>query len=85
MTQDEILSLFRQQAADPNTEIPSQTDLILKLSQLLADSRGKLSKENFEELVHIGAVLYKSGQTQFNARQNVSDIMRQSAQAHGNS
>lgn len=84
MTQDEVLDLFRQGAADPLTEIPSQSEVILKLSQLLADSRGKLSKEDFDALVQIGAALYKSGQDQFNARQNVSDIMRRSAEDHGN-
>ena len=84
MTQDEILDLFRQCAADMTAVQPAQSDLILKLSQLLADSRGRLSKENFDMLVYIGAALYKSGQDQFNARQNVSDIMRRSAEDHGN-
>jgi hypothetical protein len=78
MTQEEILSLFRQQAADMNQDAPTQTDLIMELSRLLADSRGRLSKENFETLVHIGAALYKVGQDHFNARQNVSDIMQRS-------
>lgn len=78
MTQDDILSLFRQQAADMNQDAPTQTDLIMQLSQLLADSRGRLSKENFDTLVHIGAALYKVGQDHFNARQNVSDIMQRS-------
>ncbi|MGV3742324.1 MAG: hypothetical protein ACO1NO_08440 [Burkholderiaceae bacterium] len=83
MTQDEILDLFRQQAADMQAGQPAQSDLILNLAQLLADSRGKLSKENFDALVHIGASLYKSGQDQFDARRNVSDIMRRSAEDHG--
>lgn len=84
MTQDEILDLFRQQATEMQKNLPTQSDLILQLSTLLADSRGKLSKENFESLVHIGAALYKTGLDQFNARQNVSDIMQASARDYGN-
>lgn len=63
-------------------ELPSQGDLIRELSQLLADSRGTLSKDNFDTLVHIGSALYKSGSDQFNARQNVSDIMQRSVKSH---
>jgi hypothetical protein len=83
MTQDEVLHLFRQQAADMHKSMPTQADLIRDLSQLLADSRGRLSKENFDALVRIGAVLYKAGLDQFNARQNVNDIMQQSAKEYG--
>jgi hypothetical protein len=82
MTQEEILDLFRQEAADMQKTLPSQGDLVRELSRLLADSRGTLSKENFETLIHIGAALYKSGLEQFNARQNVSDIMERSVKAH---
>lgn len=78
MSQDEILDLFRQRASDMQRDLPTQGDLIRQLSQLLADSRGKLSKENFDSLVHIGAVLYKVGLDQFNARQHVSDLMQHS-------
>jgi hypothetical protein len=85
MTQEEILDLFRQEAADMQKDLPSQGDLIRELSRLLADSRGTLSKGNFETLVHIGAALYKAGLDQFNARQNVSDIMEQSARSHDES
>ncbi len=81
MTQEEVFSLFRQQAAKMTQEAPSQGDLIRDLAQLLADSRGRLSKENFDMLVHIGAVLYKDGLNQFNARKNVSEIMRDSIES----
>ena len=82
MTQDDVLDLFRQQAAEMPKDLPTQGDLVRELSRLLADSPGKLSKEDFESLVHIGAVLYKVGLDQFNARQNVSDIMQRSAREH---
>lgn len=83
MTQEDVLDLFRRQAAEMPKDLPTQGDLIRDLSQLLADSRGRLSKENFDSLVHIGAVLYKVGLDQFNARQNVSDIMQRSAKTQG--
>jgi hypothetical protein len=85
MTQEEILDLFRLKAADIEKEPPSQNELIMELSRLLADSRGTLSKENFETLVHIGSALYKAGLDQFNARQNVSEIMQRSAKSHEDS
>lgn len=78
MTLEEIYALFRQHAAEMQQNSSSKGELIRKLAQLLADSRGKLSKENFDMLVHIGAALYKEGQDQYDARKNVSEIMQQS-------
>ncbi|MDQ9171389.1 hypothetical protein Q8A64_13325 [Oxalobacteraceae bacterium R-40] len=85
MTPDEVLELFRQQAADMQKQAPTQNDLIQELSLLLSESRGKLSKENFDALVRLGGALYKTGLDQFNARQNVSDIMQRSARDHEDS
>jgi hypothetical protein len=80
MNQDEILAMFRQQADMMDKERSGRNDLILKLAQLLADSRGTLSKENFETLLHIGAVLYKEGRSQFQARSDVNAIMSRSVE-----
>jgi hypothetical protein len=85
MTQDEVIELFRQQAATMEKQVPTQNELIQELSLLLSESRGKLSKENFEALVRLGGALYKTGLDQFNARQNVSDIMQRSARDHDDS
>jgi hypothetical protein len=79
MTQDEILAMFRQQSASIAEAFPRSNSVILELAQLLADSRGRLSKENFETLVRIGGVLYKEGLDQFDARSDVADIMKKSA------
>lgn len=79
MTQDEILGMFRQRAARAPTELPPFNELILELAKLLGDSRGNLSKENFDTLVWIGGILYKEGNSRFQARSDVSDIMKQSA------
>lgn len=78
MTQDEILEMFRLEAARMPLEPVPSGETILALAQLLAESRGRLSKENFESLVRIGGVLYKAGLEQFNARQDVAGIMRTS-------
>src|SRR3569832_1111099 len=82
MTQDEILSMFRQHAAKAPTELPPFIVVFLLLSTLLADSCGRLSKENFDTLVWIGGILYKEGNSRFQARSDVSDIMKQSAKNH---
>lgn len=79
MNQHEILEMFRLEATRlPLEPIPAH-ETILALADLLAESRGRLSKENFETLVHIGGVLYKAGSEQFNARQDVADVMQRSA------
>lgn len=83
MTQDEILEMFRAEASRMAVEAAPANEIILELAQLLADSRGRLSKENFETLVHIGGVLYKAGLEQFNARQDVAGIMQQSTRNDG--
>ncbi|KRB83868.1 MULTISPECIES: hypothetical protein [Oxalobacteraceae] len=82
MTQDEILDIFRQEADKIPSETAPLNDVILALAQLLADSRGKLSKENFEVLSKIGGVLYKEGKIQFNAKSDVDTIMKLSSDQH---
>jgi hypothetical protein len=76
MTQNQILEMIRTKAASMPLQAAHSNDIILALAKLLAESRGRLSKENFETLVHIGGVLYKSGLAQYNARQDVADIMQ---------
>ena len=78
MTKDEILDLFRQQADMWRDAAPAPSVVIQELAQLLADSRGRLSKEHFETLVRIGGTLYKEGLDQFAARADVAEIMRKS-------
>jgi hypothetical protein len=78
MTQDDVLGLFRQQAATLGEVQSTQTDIIMRLAQLLADSNGRLSKDNFEELVYIGAVMYQESAAKFRARSEVAAIMQKS-------
>lgn len=78
MTRDDVLELFRKQAATLGEVKSSQSDIILKLADLLAESKGRLSKENFEELLHIGAVMYQEGLGQFRARTELAATMKKS-------
>lgn len=81
MTQDDILDMFREHAEtlQPAEHAPPLGDVILELAQLLAESRGKLSKENFETLVRIGGALYREGKSGFDARADLASIMKRSA------
>lgn len=84
MTQEEILEMFRLEASRmPLEPIPAH-ETILVLADLLAQSRGRLSKENFETLVHVGGILYKAGSEQFNARQDVANVMQRSTKSRKN-
>lgn len=85
MTQDDILSMFRHQAKAMPNDIPSLNAAILELAKMLADSRGKLSKENFEALIRIGGALYKNGHDQFRGKNDVDAIMKHSLKEPGSS
>jgi hypothetical protein len=78
MTRDQILNLFRDQADKIQGESPLLNVVILDLAQMLADSRGRLSKENFDTLLRIGGALYKEGQSQFHGKSDVDAIMKKS-------
>lgn len=80
MKQHEVLQLFRTQAESLGNVKESQSEIINRLAQLLADSRGRLSKEHFEELVHIGAVMYKEGLGKHRARMEVAATMKESVE-----
>jgi len=80
MTQDEVLDMFRQQADSMPHELLTPNAVILELAQLLAESREYLSSKNFETLVRVGSALYKEARDQFDARSDVAEIMRKSAE-----
>jgi len=80
MTQHDVLELFRMQASSLGAVEASQSDIILRLAQLIANVREYLPEEDFEELIHIGAVLYQEGLGQYRARTEVAATMKQSAQ-----
>jgi hypothetical protein len=81
MTRDDVLGLFREQVATLGEVQSTQTDIIMRLAQLIADSNVRLSKDNFEVLVHIGAVMYQESAGQFRARSEVAAIMEKSARS----
>lgn len=79
MIQNEVLGMFRDQAASLGKVEASQADIILRLAQLLADCRDRLPQEYFDEFIHIGAVMYQEGLGKFRARTEVAETVRQSA------
>jgi hypothetical protein len=78
MNQDDILSMFRQNAREYQSELPVLNPMIFELARILADSKGRFSKEDFEAFIRMGSVLYKIGDSQFQARRDVSEIMKTS-------
>lgn len=80
MTQHDVLELFRKESAMLGRVEASQSNIILQLAQLLADSKECLSKESFDAFVHVGAVMYQEGLGQFNARSEMAGIMKKSAE-----
>jgi hypothetical protein len=80
MKKDDVLLLFREKAATLGTIPATQDDIIVKLAELLANSQGYLSKDDFDDLVHIGAVMYQRGLSNFRAGTEVAATMRQSVQ-----
>jgi hypothetical protein len=78
MRQQDVLELFRNEAESLGNVENSQSEIINKLAQLLADCGGQLSKENFDDLVHIGAVMYKEGLGKHRARSEVAATLRES-------
>lgn len=83
MTQNEVIEMFRAKAATLGTLPATQRDIIQDLAKLLAESKGRLSKENFEMLVHIGAVMYQEALGKYRAGVEVTATMKKSADARG--
>lgn len=83
MKQEDVLNMFREGAEKLGPVKSSQREVILALAELLANSRGRLSKENFETLVGIGSVLYQEGLAQYSARQEMDSIMKKSVDDPG--
>jgi hypothetical protein len=79
MTREEILDMFRQQSSAMVDQSLDLNAVILTRAQLLADSSGRLSKENFEGLVAMGGVLYREGSRRYQGRSDIAAIMSHSA------
>lgn len=77
MDQGEVLQLMRERASGMD-EHPSYQEMVNRLAELLAESRGKFSKDSFDHLVDLGAALYKAGLSQYRARGEVTALMEKS-------
>ena len=79
MTREDVLAIFADQASRLGEVPATQSEIILQLADLLADSGARFSSENFEKLTHIGAVMYQESLGRFRARAEVATIMQKSA------
>lgn len=79
MTQFEVVMLFNTKAKDLGDDHTTEDNAISRLAQFLADSEDRLSKEDFDFLTHMGALMYKHGLGQYSARADVAAVMSRSA------
>jgi hypothetical protein len=84
MNQGDVIALFKQEAATLGRIEASQSDIILKLAQLIADVNRKLSPSDRERLLYIGAVMYQEASSQFEARKEMDSLMKTSVDPQGN-
>jgi len=81
MTQEEVLELFKKEAATLGTIESSQSDIILKLAQVLADTSDQIAQAAFERMIYVGAVMYQEALGEFRARAEMADMMQTSRSA----
>ncbi|MEN3291177.1 MAG: hypothetical protein V7642_430 [Burkholderiales bacterium] len=79
MTQLDVVKLFNAKAKDLGDDHTTEDNTIWRLAQFLADSEARLSKEDFDFLTHMGALMYKHGLGQYTARADVAAVMSKSA------
>jgi hypothetical protein len=75
MTEDEVLKRIRKEADDLPVTDTVQGDTIMQFLSVLAESQALLPPENFDRLMHIAALLYKEGLSNFRARTEVAVTM----------
>ncbi|OWW19331.1 hypothetical protein [Noviherbaspirillum denitrificans] len=83
MTPDRVVGLFRQHAGTIALEEagPMLSNVIEELARLLSESHDNLPEETFERLIRIGGVLYREGNSQYQAKSDVDAIMRRSSRS----
>jgi hypothetical protein len=72
-----VLRLIRERSISID-EHATYEEMVNSLAALLSDSKGRFSKEVFEQLVTLGAALYKAGLSQYRARGEVANLMEKS-------
>lgn len=77
MDKDVVLRLIRERSTFID-EHATYEEMVNGLAALLSDSKGRFSKEVFEQLVNLGAALYKAGLSQYRARGEVATLMEKS-------
>jgi hypothetical protein len=79
MTTGDILDLFQKRAGKLGEIKETQSEIILLLAHVIANCKDTLAEEQYDELVHIGAVMYQDGLLQYRARTEVAIIMEKSS------
>lgn len=80
MTQQDIIELFRQESHYLGRVPNSQAGIIVKLADVIAAVGADISQEDFDALIHIGAVMYQEGEGLYRARHEVAETMLHSVQ-----
>lgn len=84
MNQGDVIALFKREAATLGRIEASQSDIILKLAQLIADVNRKLSPAELDRLLYVGAVMYQQASRQFEARKEMDGLMKTSVDTQDN-
>jgi len=78
MKQNDVLDRFKAVASTLGKIEPTQSDAILKLAQIIADASHRLTEEEIDRFVNVGAVLYQEALSEHRARTEVDLTMRDS-------
>lgn len=81
MTKDDVLKLFQDRALTLGVLPATQTDIISRFAQVLADSGDKLPDAEREELILIGAKMYQEASGKIRASAEVSATMKKSTRS----
>jgi hypothetical protein len=79
MDQRDVLLRFREVSLMLGRIEPSQSDAILRLGQVIANASSRLTEDEIDELVRVGAVLYQEALSQREARADLETTMRESS------
>jgi hypothetical protein len=79
MDQSDVLLRFREVSLTLGRIEPSQSDAILRLGQVIANASSRLTEDEIDELVRVGAVLYQEALSQREARADLETTMRESS------
>jgi hypothetical protein len=78
MSQNEVLDLFKSEAATLEKAHARNQDTVVLLAEVIAHCSTTMLKEDLDSLIHIGGTLVKNSDTQLRARSEVAATMKES-------